>query len=57
MKFRMGDVEIPFAAENFVMSFSLPDCYFHATTTYDILRMQSVPLGETDYPGEMRVGN
>ena len=36
MKFKMGDFEIPFTAENFVLSFSLPNVYFHATTTYDI---------------------
>ncbi len=56
MKFKMGDFEIPFVAENFVMSFSLPNFYFHATTTYDMLRMAGVPLGKRDYMGEMRVG-
>ena len=57
MYFRMGDFEIPFTAENFHMSFSLPTCYFHATTAYDILRMAGVPIGKMDYLGQMRVGN
>jgi hypothetical protein len=39
-----------------VMSFSLPNFYFHATTTYDVLRMKGVPLGKRDYIGAMRMG-
>jgi hypothetical protein len=57
MYFRMGDFELPFTAENFIMSFSLPNFYFHATTAYDILRMAGVPIGKMDYLGQMRVGN
>ena len=55
MRFEFGDFKIPFTAENFVMSFSLPNFYFHATTTYDILRMKGVPLGKMDFLGTMRV--
>jgi hypothetical protein len=54
MKFKMGDYEIPFTAENFVLSFSLPNFYFHAATAYDILRMQGVPIGKIDFLGKMR---
>ena len=57
MKFKMGDFEIPFTAENFILSFSLPNLYFHATTAYDILRMAGVPLGKRDFLGDMRMGN
>ena len=56
MKFKVGDFEIPFTAENFVLSFSLPNFYFHATTIYDMLRILGVPLGKMDFLGEMRVG-
>ena len=55
VKFKMGDFEIPFTAENFILSFSLPNFYFHATTTYDMLRMAGVPLGKMDFLGKMRV--
>lgn len=54
--FRLGSMEIPFLAENFALSFSLPNLHFHATTAYDILRMAGVPLGKRDYLGQMRVG-
>lgn len=53
---KIGKKEIPFTNENFLLSFSLPNFYFHATTTYDILRMLGVPLGKIDYLGAMRVG-
>jgi hypothetical protein len=55
MKFKAGSFELPFTAENFVLSFSLPNFYFHATTAYDMLRMSGVPLGKMDFLGPMRV--
>ncbi len=52
--FEFGDMELPFVAEDFILSFSLPNFYFHTTTAYDILRMQGVPLGKADYMGPIR---
>ncbi|MEE4361694.1 MAG: DUF1993 domain-containing protein [Pseudomonadales bacterium] len=54
--FRLGQMEIPFTTENFALSFSLPNFYFHATTAYDLLRSKGVPLGKRDFLGQMRVG-
>jgi hypothetical protein len=54
--FSVGKQEMPFSNQNFLMSFSLPNFYFHSTTTYDILRMQGVPVGKLDFLGAMRVG-
>jgi len=56
MKFEMKNVEIPFTTENFILSFSLPNFYFHATTAYDILRSSGVPLGKMDFLGNLRMG-
>ena len=54
--FQIGDrFKVPFTAENFLMSFSMPNFYFHATTAYDILRSKGVPLGKRDFMGEMRM--
>ncbi len=53
-RFRPG-VEMPFVAENFLMSFSLPNFYFHSATAYDILRTKGVPLGKRDFMGQMRM--
>jgi len=52
--FRLSRADIPFTAENFVLSFSLPNLYFHATTAYDLLRMKGAPLGKLDYLGDLR---
>ena len=53
--FQLRDFKMPFTAEGFLLSFSLPNFYFHATTAYDILRMKGVPLGKRDYMGQMRL--
>lgn len=47
-------VEIPFVAENFLFSFSLPNFYFHVTTAYDLIRAKGVPIGKMDFLGTMR---
>ena len=56
MVFAVGERELPFTNENFLLSFSLPNFYFHATTTYDILRMLGMPLSKIDFLGRMKVG-
>ena len=53
--FQLRDFKLPFTAEGFLMSFSLPNFYFHATTAYDILRTKGVPLGKRDYMGQLRL--
>jgi hypothetical protein len=57
MVFKLGKNELPFTNQNFLLSFSLPNFYFHATTTYDILRMLGVPLGKMDFLGQMKLGS
>ena len=53
--FQLRDFKMPFTAEGFLLSFSLPNFYFHATTAYNILRMKGVPIGKRDYMGQMRL--
>lgn len=53
--FQIRDMKMPFTAAEFLLSFSLPNFHFHATTAYDILRMKGVPLGKRDYLGRMRL--
>ena len=55
MAFKTRDRQIPFTAESFILSFSLPNFYFHATTAYDILRTKGVPLGKRDFLGQLRL--
>jgi len=42
-----------FTAENFLLGFSQPNLYFHATTAYDLLRMKGVKIGKGNYLGAM----
>jgi len=55
--FKVMGQEIPFTNRNFLLTFSLPNFYFHATTAYDILRMHGVPLGKMQFLGQMKTGN
>ena len=52
--FKSSRFEIPFKAEDFLMSFSLPNFYFHATTAYDLLRLNGMPLGKRYFLGRLR---
>jgi len=53
--FAFGEFKLPFTTENFFLSFSLTNFYFHATTAYDILRSKGVPLGKRDFMGRPRL--
>jgi uncharacterized protein len=55
VQFKLGERGMPFVARDFVLSFSLPNFYFHATTAYDLLRMKGVPLGKRDFMGIPRI--
>jgi hypothetical protein len=45
---------IDFRGEDFLVSFALPNFYFHLTTAYAILRSQGVKVGKMDYLGQIR---
>lgn len=40
-----------FKGRGYVLTFALPNFYFHVTTAYAILRHKGVPLGKMDYLG------
>ena len=54
MRFAFGERHIDFTADNFLLSFSQPNFYFHAATTYDILRWKGVGVGKRDFLGRTR---
>ncbi len=53
--FHLGSYQMPFTAEDFLMSFSTPNLNFHAATAYGILRGRGAPLGKRDYMGALRI--
>jgi len=55
MRFEFGTMRMDFTVADFLLSFSLPNFYFHATTAYDILRSRGVAIGKRDYLGKVRL--
>jgi uncharacterized protein len=55
MAFVMGERRMDFTAEDFLMSFSIPNFYFHATTAYAIMRSKGVKIGKMDFMGRPRL--
>ncbi len=53
--FKFGEASLPFKADAFILSFSIPNFYFHATTAYDILRAKGAPLGKRHFTGALRM--
>lgn len=42
-----------FSGENYLLQFVLPNLYFHATTTYALLRQAGVEIGKRDFLGNV----
>jgi hypothetical protein len=51
MKTPRGDLK--FNGQQYLLFFSLPNFFFHATTTYSILRHVGVDIGKMDFMGGM----
>ena len=54
MRFEFKDRSLDFTAEEFLLSFSQPNFYFHCSTAYNILRMKGLPVGKMDFMGRVR---
>ena len=54
-QFAFGETRMPFTGANFLLSFSQPNFFFHATTAYAILRAQGVKLGKRNFLGMPRI--
>jgi hypothetical protein len=55
MAFVLGERRMEFTAETFLMTFSTPNFFFHATTAYAILRGKGVAIGKRDFIGSIRL--
>ena len=55
VSFKMRDRANGFTAENFLLSFSFPNFYFHSSIAYALLRSKGVPLGKRDFLGHLRI--
>ena len=55
MRFEFGTRRMDFTAEDFILTFSLPNFYFHSSSAYAILRNQGLAVGKMDYLGKLRL--
>ena len=46
-----GTFKPTFTGEQYLLTFALPNFFFHVTTAYDILRHKGVVIGKRDYLG------
>jgi hypothetical protein len=51
IKFSIKEWSFEFVGEQYVLTWIIPNFYFHVTTTYNILRHNGVELGKADYLG------
>jgi|TARA_B110000240_G_C13464731_1_gene438292 hypothetical protein len=49
LEFKAGSYSKSHVADVFLATLSVPNCYFHTTTAYNILRMKGVPVGKGDF--------
>lgn len=49
---KIGQKELHYTGLHYLLSFALPNFYFHVTTAYDILRHNGIALGKGDYLGQ-----
>ena len=54
MRIHTDPEDSTFNSETYLLSFLLPNFYFHAVTAYDILRIRGVPIGKRDFEGQLR---
>jgi hypothetical protein len=55
MQFRFRDRAMDFTGADFLLSFSQPNFFFHASMVYALLRANGVPVGKRDFMGAVRI--
>ena len=49
IELKLRDFNPVFTGASYLLTFAVPNFYFHVTTAYDILRHKGVPLAKLDY--------
>jgi hypothetical protein len=52
--FCFGERRMDFTVADYLLSFALPNFFFHASMAYAILRHQGLPVGKMDFLGQVR---
>lgn len=53
--FRLGERRMDFLVEDYLLTFALPNFFFHATTAYAILRSRGLDIGKRDFLGGLKL--
>jgi hypothetical protein len=53
--FEFGTGRMEFLGEDYLLSFALPNFFFHATSAYAVLRNQGLSVGKRDFLGRTRL--
>ncbi|MFM9992267.1 MAG: DUF1993 family protein [Burkholderiaceae bacterium] len=51
IKFSIGEWKFEFIGDQYLLTWIIPNFYFHITTAYNILRHNGVDVGKTDFLG------
>lgn len=51
---KAGPNTYTFRGQDYLLTFALPNLFFHTTTAYAILRTNGVPVGKLDYLGKIQ---
>ena len=49
IKFKAGPYDLEFTGASYLLTFAIPNFFFHVTTAYALLRMKGVQIGKLDY--------
>jgi hypothetical protein len=51
IQLNFGEFKPSFKGDSYLLTFALPNFFFHLTTAHDILRHNGLPIGKLDYLG------
>jgi hypothetical protein len=51
IKFNIGEWKFEFTAEQYLITWIIPNFYFHVTTAYNLLRHGGIEIGKSDFLG------
>ena len=51
---KWGPQTFALTPETYLLTYTMPNFYFHVVTAYNILRSRGVPIGKADYQGQLR---
>ena len=51
IKFSIGDYKFEYTGQQYLITWVIPNFYFHVTTAYNLLRHGGLDIGKSDFLG------